>query len=824
MTGIRPSPAISPTLLSVTWPFIAGFLAITVVGVVSLEILMAAHGFGHGENLWAKTQKSATFHLLRYAQSGDADALRQHDAAMIVHHHFRKGRAAAVGTPFRKDIVLEEFTRAGVSLPDIQKAAWLYENFRGTDVVRKLMALWAEGETLLSGLEPLRDELVDFRQNRRDDPRRLAEITGLIARIDRSLEPKEVEFSQTLGDASYRVYRSLLGIEIALGTVLLVAILWRTFRLLQERHRIEQTLIAERQRATVTLASIGEAVVSTDPQGRILYMNPVACHLLQRPAPELGPDGPRPPLTDWVRLVEGETGVEKKPLTEELLDGRSEGLQSDIDHLLVRHDGTSVPVSWVATPIRDGDETRGAVLVLHDTTREQQLIDRLSWLAAYDPLTRLPNRREFESRLLRALEVLRQRGGPSGLRREDDRQHVLMFIDLDQFKIVNDTCGHAAGDEMLRLVTRAMNQHVRGEDTLARMGGDEFGLLLLNCPPEKGEQKAEELRSAIGEVALAWGLRRFSTSASIGLVHLDHPNELSEVLSAADMACYKAKDNGRNRVEVYRSDDAHLVARFGEMAWAQRLQSALKENRFCLYAQPIWGVQGDAAATAHYELLLRLRDEEGKLVPPGSFIPAAERFALMPLIDRWVVDHALENIARRRSASAVDASALFSINLSGASLGDRAFLAEIEGLFARHRVPHPQVCFEITETQAVIDFANAIGFINELRALGCAFALDDFGAGMSSFTYLKHIPVNYLKIDGKLVKGILQDPIDRAMVEMINRLGHTMGIKTVGEYAETPEIVDALRQSGLDYVQGFAIGHPQLWSEPAPVTGAAETA
>lgn len=823
MTGTRTPLAIPPTLLNVTWPFIAGFLAITVVGVVSLQLLMATHGFSQGENLWAKNQKSATFQLLRYAQSGDPDALRQHDAAMTVHHHFRKGRAAAVGTPFQRAMVLEEFTKAGVSLPDIEKAAWLYENFRETGVVRRLMNLWSEGESILAGLEPLRDELADFYRNGRNDLRHLAEISDQIERIDRLLEPREFAFSQTLGDTAHRVYRVLLSIEIALGTILLAAILWRTFRLLQERRRIEHTLSAERQRATVTLASIGEAVISTDPKGRILYMNPVARQLLQHHAPGPGPEGPQPLLGDWVRLVEGETGVEKKPLTDELLDGRIEGLQSDIDHLLVRRDGTSVPVSWVATPIRDGGETRGAVLVLHDTTREKQLIDRLSWLAAYDPLTCLPNRREFESRLLRALAVLRQRGGPSGLRREDDRQHVLMLIDLDQFKLINDTCGHAAGDEMLRQVTRAMNRHVRGEDTLARMGGDEFALLLLDCPAEKGEQKAEELRQAIGEVVLAWGLRRFATSASIGLVHLDHSqHELNEVLSAADMACYKAKDNGRNRVEVYRSDDVHLVARFGEMAWVQQLQAALKDNRFCLYAQPILSLRGDGGPAAHYELLLRLLDEDGKLVPPGSFIPAAERFALMPLIDRWVVGHALEHIARRRAAGEADASAVFSINLSGASLGDQAFLVEIEALFGRHRVPHSQVCFEITETQAVIDFGNAVGFINELRALGCAFALDDFGAGMSSFTYLKHIPVNYLKIDGKLVKGILQDPIDRAMVEMINRLGQTMGIKTVGEYAETPELVDALRQIGLDGVQGFATGHPQPWSEQATATGAVE--
>jgi len=799
-----------------------------VVGAISLEVLMATYGFSHGENLWAKNQKNATFYLLRYAQSGDPRALGQHDAAMAVYRHFRKGRAAAVGTPYRKDVLLEEFAKAGVSLPDIEKAAWLHENFKGTDVVRKLLALWSEGENKLAQLEPIRNELADYYQNNRNDPRWLAAMAAKIEEVDRLVEPEEFEFSQTLGDTAYRVYRLLLGIEIALGAILpadrdSVAYLPAPARAAPHRTDFDRRTQAGDRHAGVHRGGCGQH--GSGGSGHLYESGrPTAdstVPLIQRSLPEGESGAINPPLTELVRLVEGETGVEKAPLTDELLDGRIAGLQSDIDHLLVREDGTSVPVSWVATPIQDGDETRGVVLVLHDTTREQQLIDRLSWLAAYDPLTRLPNRREtrlpnrreFESRLRRALEMLRQRSGRSGLRREDDQQHVLMFIDLDQFKIINDTCGHAAGDEMLRQVTAAMNHHVRDEDTLARMGGDEFGLLLMNCPPDKGEQKAEELRRAIGEVVLVWGLRRFAISASIGLVHLERPhNDLNEVLSAADMACYKAKDNGRNRVEVYRSDDAHLLARFGEMAWAQRLQSALKEDRFCLYAQPILRLQGDDCPGAHFELLLRLRDEEGKLVPPGLFIPAAERFGIMPLIDRWVVDHALENIARRLTGHLSDPATVFSINLSGSSLGDRNFLVELEGLFARHQVPHQHVCFEITETQAVINFAQAIGFINELRALGCSFALDDFGAGMSSFTYLKHIPINYLKIDGKLVKDILHDPIDRAMVEMINRLGHTMGVKTVGEYAETPDIIDALRQSGVDYAQGFAVGHPEIWS------------
>lgn len=278
------------------------------------------------------------------------------------------------------------------------------------------------------------------------------------------------------------------------------------------------------------------------------------------------------------------------------------------------------------------------------------------------------------------------------------------------------------------------------------------------------------------------------------------------------MACYKAKDQGRNRVVVYHPSDEHLIARFGEMAWVQRLQAALQNNRFSLHAQPIIALQDTGQSNPHYELLLRLYDEQGHLVSPGVFIPAAERFGMMGLIDRWVVNHALNTIASRVATGAAQPQTLFAINLSGSSLAKPDFLVETQQAFARYGVSHRQVCFEITETQAVAHLADTVHFLNEMRALGCSFALDHFGAGMSSFLYLKHLPINYLKIDGNLVKGITDHATDRAMVEMIHHLGRTMKIKTVGEYAETEDTVRVLREIGIDYAQGFAIGYPELWS------------
>ncbi|MER2529199.1 MAG: EAL domain-containing protein [Candidatus Competibacter denitrificans] len=815
---IKSARTLPPTLVSVTWPFVVGFLLIIAVGVFSFEVLMAVRSYSYGENLWAKTQKTATFQLLRYAQTGDPLALERYDAAMRVYQHFHDGHAALIKIPYQWEIIHGEFSKIGIPSPDIEKGAWLYRNFADFEPFRPIFQLWTDAEIVMARLDPLRDELLAYYQQPADGsrPQRLAEIATEIDTIDRLLEPMEMAFSLSLNRTAYWVYLALLGIELTLGSILLIAIIWRTFHFLRRHHRIEQALSAERKRATVTLASLGDAVVSTDPDGYVNYMNPAARHLIQQPNLEVDTT-PLPSLSlgNLIHLMEVETGAERSSLATEVLYSSVNSLQSDTDHVLVRPDGTSVPVSWIASRIWDGDETYGMVLVLHDTSREQQLIERLSWLAAYDPLTQLINRREFESRLQHALDTLQQRSDSQGLRVQDNHQHVLMFIDLDQFKIINDTCGHAAGDQVLRLVTQAMLAHVRHHDSLARLGGDEFGLLLLNCPLEAGKEKAEIIRQAISQVNFNCGMRRFGLGASIGLVHLDHSqNTLATALTAADMACYKAKDQGRNRVEIYQADDPHLLARYGEMAWVQRLQSALQENRFCFYAQPVGALQTSEPAYSHYELLIRLRDEDGTLVPPGVFIPAAECFGMMALIDRWVVEHALTLIAHRLKAGTSQPHTLFAINLSGSSLNDPHFLNEIKQTFVRHQVAYRQVCFEITETQAVTHLPEVVRFINEMRALGCSFALDDFGAGMSSFLYLKHLPVDYLKIDGKLIKDIVRDPIDRAMVEMINRLGHLMEIKTVGEYVETPDIVHTLQQIGVNYGQGFAIGHPELWSNP----------
>jgi diguanylate cyclase (GGDEF)-like protein len=393
---------------------------------------------------------------------------------------------------------------------------------------------------------------------------------------------------------------------------------------------------------------------------------------------------------------------------------------------------------------------------------------------------------------------------------EGEEHPALMYLDLDQFKIVNDTSGHAAGDQLLRQVSALLTEKLRPGDLLARLGGDEFGVLLASCSPDDAINVAERLRNAVHELNFSWSGRHFSISASIGLVHLDQPGiTLEETLRTADVACYMAKEKGRNRVQLHHPSDLELLKRFGEMAWVQRLHDALEADSFVLYAQEIAPLAPSSRVGSHIEVLLRLRDEHGNTVPPASFIPAAERYGMMPLIDRWVVKNSFDVLAERSVTPGAAAIHTCAINLSGATFADSGFLAFLRSEFTRSGVSPATVCFEITETSAIGDLPNAIRFITAMKGLGCRFALDDFGSGMSSFAYLKHLPVDYLKIDGSFVKDMLDDPIDRAMVEMIERIGKLTGKQTIAEFVETTATADLLREIGVDYAQGFGIARPR---------------
>ncbi|MEG3792094.1 EAL domain-containing protein [Lysobacter sp. CCNWLW3] len=442
------------------------------------------------------------------------------------------------------------------------------------------------------------------------------------------------------------------------------------------------------------------------------------------------------------------------------------------------------------------------LMVASDISEQRQLTELLTYQASHDTLTELYNRREFERRIERVLAGVAAGGPPC----------ALLYIDLDQFKLINDTSGHVAGDQLLSQLATMMSSHLRGGDVLARLGGDEFGVLATEVHDQAGAALvAERLREHIDGYVFVWEQRTYTVTASIGGVMLDRSNvTLKDLLSQADTACYMAKESGRNRVHFYSEHDDNAARRRSEMEWANRLRWAIDEGRLLLKYQEVWPLSPSAESGLHLELLLRFRDEQGRLVVPGAFIPAAERYGLMPMIDRWVIETALANFDRLHPSGAQLRTA--TINLSGASIEDETLADLILELLKRHAVAPERVCFEITETVAVRNLAQVARFIERLRAVGCRFALDDFGAGMSSFGYLKNLPVDIIKIDGAFIRDLLTDPMSHAIVKAVTDIGHQRGLKVIAEWVTSDEILLELGAMGVDYAQGYALHQP----EPVP--------
>ncbi|QDF98302.1 ammonia permease [Azoarcus sp. DD4] len=567
-----------------------------------------------------------------------------------------------------------------------------------------------------------------------------------------------------------------------------------------DRRSMEDQLQRERDLAQVTLASIGDGVITTDEAGLIQYLNPTAEQLTGWTTAEARGRN----IATVYRLQDEASGAAlENPVKSVLAHGRD--TRSTEHALLRRRDGELIPVQDTAAPIRSRlGYLMGVVLVFHDVTVTLNLTRELTRQASQDALTGIPNRREFERRLADLINRPPARGAT----------HVLCYLDLDQFKVVNDTCGHVAGDELLRQVTALLRGRMRAADLLARLGGDEFGVIFFNCPVEKALDMAEGFREAIRDFRFAWEGKGFSIGVSIGLVPVTEADQhMGRLLSAADTACYAAKEGGRNRVHVYRPDDDQLMERHGQMQWVARLHDALDSDRLRLYAQPI--VPLVAGRDIHYEILVRL-EEDGRMISPGSFIPAAERYNLMPRIDEWVFRNVMAWVGDTyRQRGRVEGT--WCINLSGTTLNDDRLLAEICARLEQAALPAGSICFEITESSAVANLSRVVSFIGEVKRLGCAFALDDFGSGLSSFTYLKTLPVDYLKIDGSFIRDIARDPADRAMVEAINTIGHTMGLATVAEFVEDEAILQALSEIGIDYAQGYHVGMPRPLAEMGQV-------
>ena len=563
----------------------------------------------------------------------------------------------------------------------------------------------------------------------------------------------------------------------------------------KESQRAQAEIFREREHAQVTLHSISEAVITTDIDKNIVYMNPIARRITGWNEEEaIGM-----PINTVFRLIQEETREPVNSTVDECLETRGTVL-FDEPALLVNKNADEFAVENSSSPIRSHNgEIIGAVLVFRNITHIRNLSKKMEFQATHDSLTGLINRHEFEQQLKLAVNSAR----------DDNKHHAICYLDLDQFKIVNDTCGHIAGDQLLKEIAALMPQNMRASDCLARLGGDEFGVLMFDCPIRQAEKVAENLRATIRDFTFSWDKKTFDIGVSIGLVPIRKDSgSVQDVLRRSDSACYIAKDLGRNRVHIYTPDDIEISRRHGELQWVTRIKKALEQNQFQLALQAVKPII-DMSASMHYEVLLRMTDDNGDIIPPMSFIPAAERYDMMPALDKWVISTTFQIIREQQDKDRN--GHIYNINLSGQTLCDTDIQEFIRKELDNYSIDARRICFEITETAVIANLSLAIDFIGKMKAMGCMFALDDFGSGLSSFAYLKKLPVDFLKIDGEFVRDITDDPMDRAIVSAINDIGHEIGLITVAEYVENDDILQLLKELGVDYAQGYGVDRPKLW-------------
>lgn len=758
----------------------------------SIYLLSTVRAFVAGESLWSKAQKDAIYHLSRYIDSASPSDWDRYRAAMRIPQGDTMARIALESQPPQLDIARQGLLLGQNHPDDVNALIWLLHNFQQFDLVQKPIAYWKQGDQYLEQLDALAQEIQASQELGPTRPENIKAWQQEIDLIDQGITPAAKAFSDSLGQSSRTLVFLLLCLNALLAAVLIGLWCWNTLRLTRQKQQVQSVLRAEKDRAEVTLAALADAVITIDSQGRINYINPVALGLLGADKPEIIDR----PLQQVLQFHSLDEGFKSEHLLKLLQRGETT-MRDGQTRWLRRGDHGMQPVKVMGSSILYEGEITGAVIVLHDVSREQKYVEQLSWNSRHDTLTGLENRSEFEHRLQQLLS--------QGLHQL--KPCTLLYIDLDQFKLVNETCSHTAGDEMLSAVSRMLQHNVRESDELARLGGDEFGVLLVNCPPPAAQAIAEKLRLAAQALQVQWGDKVLRTGFSIGMVHItSDARSAADLLRIADVTCYKAKERGRNRIYAYSPEDHAYNRHVSEMEWVTRIHEALEQDRFCLYAQSIAPLQKGHETGMHFEVLLRLRDEHGQIIGPGAFIPAAERYGIMPKLDRWVITKTFQTLAQRPArSSAVDTCA---INLSGPSLDDEELQEFLQTQMLQYDIAPQMLCFEITETSAIANLSNATRLIQALRAVGCRFALDDFGVGMSSLTYLKQLPVDYLKIDGGFVHDMLKDPSSHAMVEMINRIAHILGKKTVAEFVENQETAQALKAMGVDYGQGYAIARP----------------
>ena len=619
---------------------------------------------------------------------------------------------------------------------------------------------------------------------------------ALIGRVLQSQTTIEFEYS-------LEVDRSSIWFSVNVSPISNSSAIWIARDVTNRKETEEEKLYLKRELAQITLESIGDAVITTDAYSRIQYLNPVAEQLTGWSVTEARGK----PLTEVFHLIDEYTRLAiANPIGR--VSRSHKACQLSARNSLVARNGTRYEIEGLASPIMDRQEKLvGTVIIFRDVTKARRMARRLSWQASHDPLTKLYNRRKFEEYAALAID-------DSHLHQS---HHSLCYLDLDRFKVVNDTCGHAAGDKLLRQVTKLLQTRIRNADIFARLGGDEFGIIFHQCPVETALNCANELRKLIEEFRFIWKDKVFRIGVSIGLVEIKPTTgQLSGLLNSADAACYVAKQQGGNYVHLCHDRDSIVVRQQGERQWIERINHALEKNHFRLYAQKIVPIRdldfiSNSSSNLHYEILLRLSDGAGNITLPGSFLPAAERYGLMPALDRWVISNFLAGYEfyYQSSQAKLAPSQLFTINLSGASINNQEFGNFLRSQIEQYSIPPHTICFEITETVAITNLDRANVLISQLKELGCSIALDDFGSGMSSLNYLKNLPIDYLKIDGSFVTNLARDEVDYATVECFHHISQIMNIKTIAEFVENQTTLEKLQQIGIDYAQGYGIERPK---------------
>lgn len=568
-----------------------------------------------------------------------------------------------------------------------------------------------------------------------------------------------------------------------------------------DRKRVEADMLKLSERFKLLLESTGDGIFGVDSSGACTLINKSAADMLGLSQSEIIGRSMHAFVDDMCGSHEMAGSLENSVL----YDAYRNGAACKSNSSKFRNNwGDCFSVEYSVYPVMDSGSIGGAVVVFRDIEDRQRMEKHVAYLSRHDPLTGLFNRKEFERRLGMAVDDAKH----------GDAQHALCYIDVDQFKLVNDVFGHIAGDHLVKQLASAMSSKMRSSDTLARLGGDEFGVLLENCDTEDAMRISHEIKDAVRKIKCSWHDKSFEATVSIGVVPITSGvDAVSDLLRFADAACYIAKENGRNRVRLYSADDAVVAQHRDEMEWVHRIMDAFKEDRFYLAAQKILPITCGDESKVHFEILIRMTDGNGKGVPPMSFIPAAERYNVMPTIDRWVVEKALQSLKDYTDERLVSCASCpevsLAINISGMSIGDEGFCDFVIEKISEYGIPGDLLIFEVTETSAISNITSAIMFIESLKSLGCKFALDDFGSGMSSFGYLKTLPVDYLKIDGSFVKDMMNDAVDSAMVDAINNIGHVMNIETIAEFVENEEILDRLKEIGVDFGQGYGIAKPE---------------